>query len=100
MKIITFIFGALLLIFTATCDNSGITNTRKLTGKIEAQGITSYQYGSHTITTSEDQTYALRSERVNLEQYEGETITIRTRKIEGYPIEGGPQFLEVLRVLE
>lgn len=69
----------------------------EIEGKIEQQGITSYQYGTHTITASDD-FYALRSEKVNLDEYVGEEITIYAKKVEGYPVDNGPVYLEVEKV--
>ncbi len=41
----------------------------EITGTIQQQGITSYQYGTHTITTTNDEFYALKSETVDLDDY-------------------------------
>lgn len=71
----------------------------ELTGTIQQQGITSYQYGTHTL--SNDNTfYALRSEAVNLDDYVDEEVTILAEKIEGYPVDGGPEYLLVLEIME
>ena len=60
------------------------------TGKIQQQGITTYQYGTHCLAG-----YALRSSVINLNNYIGQTVTVVGHLVEGYPIEGGPDFLEV-----
>lgn len=71
----------------------------ELTGTIQQQGITSYQYGTHTL--SNDNTfYALKSEAVNLDDYVDEEVTILAEKIEGYPVDGGPEYLLVLEIME
>ncbi len=109
MKTLTSIFfGSLLVIFTATCSNiskeedksaSAINETTmEITGTIQEQGITSYQYGTHTITTTNDKYYALKSEAVDLNDYVKEKVTIVAEKIEGYPVDGGPEYLLVLEV--
>lgn len=110
MKTLTlFIFGSLILLFTATCGNvskeedksasATINNTSmKITGTIQEQGMTSYQYGTHTFTTANDEFYALKSETINLDEYIGEEVTIVVEKIEGYPLSGGPEYLLVLEV--
>lgn len=66
-------------------------------GMIEEQGITSYQYGTHTISAGDD-FFALRSEKVDLDEYIGEKVTVHGEKVEGYPVDGGPDFLEVKQV--
>ncbi|MBZ9628852.1 hypothetical protein LB450_12125 [Psychroflexus sp. CAK1W] len=66
-------------------------------GLLQAQGITSYQYGTHTLQTK-DSLYALKSERINLDNYIGKTITLTAEPIEGYPVDGGPGYLNVIGV--
>lgn len=72
----------------------------EIVGTIQEQGMTTYQYGTHTITTSNDDFYALKSDSVNLGNYVGTEITITAEKIEGYPVDGGPVYLRVLEVKE
>lgn len=60
------------------------------TGKIQKQGITTYQYGTHVIAG-----YTLRSSAIDLDNYIDQTVTVVGHLIEGYPIEGGPDYLEV-----
>lgn len=69
----------------------------EITGTIREQGITSYQYGTHTIET-ENNFYALKSEAVDLSKYLDQEVTIVAEKIEGYPVDGGPDYLLVLEV--
>ncbi len=69
----------------------------ELQGIVAVQGITTYQYGTHTFSTAEN-FYALRSETVVLDAYVGENIIIVFEKIEGYPVDGGPEYLNVLKV--
>jgi hypothetical protein len=60
------------------------------TGTIQQLEITSFQYGTHVISG-----YAIRSKIINLDKYIGQTVTAIGQLIEGYPIEGGPEFLEI-----
>ncbi len=71
----------------------------ELTGTIQQQGITSYQYGTHTLST-DGTFYALKSEAVNLDDYTDQEVTILAKKIEGYPVDGGPEYLLVLEIVE
>lgn len=103
MKSLVMLSGLFLVLFTATCNNAtekeqNDTNM-EVTGTIQQQGITSYQYGTHTLTNDET-FYALRSEAVNLDDFIDEEVTIKARKIEGYPLEGGPEYLLVLEVVD
>ncbi|MFC6861311.1 hypothetical protein [Zunongwangia atlantica] len=99
MKLGVLLSSFFLLIITATCNNQKVTSNMKLTGLIEAAGITSYQYGSHVLRT-DDKTYALTSGKIDLTELEGQTITIIAEKIDGYPVEGGPEYIKVLEVEE
>ena len=91
--------GLFLFFFTATCSNATQTDKMEVTGTIAQQGITSYQYGTHTLT-NDDTFYALKSEKVKLDDYLDQTVTIVAKKIPGYPLEGGPEYLMVLEVKE
>lgn len=105
MKIISMFLVALpLLFFTATCNQS--TGDKQedpdqltVSGLIEAQGMTSYQYGTHTLT-NEETFYALKSETVDLDEYINKEVTITAQKISGYPLSGGPEYLLVLEIKE
>ena len=88
--------GLFLLVFTATCSST-TNNSVTVTGTIEQQGITSYQYGTHTFS-GEGIFYALKSETIDLDQYLEKEVTIKAEKIEGYPVDGGPDYLLVLEV--
>lgn len=101
MKTLVYFFsGLVLILFAATCNratsqNNGMT----VTGTIQEQGMTSYQYGTHTLTNS-DIFYAVKSDSINLNEYLNREVTVRVKPIEGYPLEGGPEYLHVLEVLE
>lgn len=96
--------GLFLFLTTNTCNNNQEKNEKntdqmQVTGTIQQQGMTSYQYGTHTLT-NDDTFYALRSEAVNLDEYVDQEVTISAKKIEGYPVDGGPDYLLVLEVME
>lgn len=86
------------LIFLSTnCDRQNSEEQMQLTGTIESQGITSYQYGTHTLK-SEDEFYALKSEHLDLDEFIGKEVTVSGSKIEGYPVDGGPNYILVTKV--
>lgn len=58
------------------------------------QGISSYEYETHTIS-SKDKTYALRSSTKNLDNYVNQTVTIKGNEIKGYPVDGRPEYIDV-----
>lgn len=93
-------FGCSVLFLSFGCKTN-LTNDNiemiTVTGVIEQQGITTYQYGTHTLS-NEETFYALKSDVVNLDEYLNEEITIIAKKLEGYPVDGGPDFLLVQEV--
>lgn len=68
-------------------------------GILKEQGITTYQYGTHTIS-GDDVFFALSSGRVDLVPYVDKQVEIRATKIAGYPVDGGPVYLLVQSVKE
>ena len=93
MKVYLFSFLLALILFS--CDPKG--KYIETTGTLEKQGITSYQYGTHIIVDT-DQRYALRSETVPLDSFVNRQVRIQGKKVEGYPLEGGPVLLEVVDI--
>jgi len=66
-------------------------------GKLEPAGITSYQYGTHRLISS-DSIFALRSSQIDLIKFENKTVRVSGERMEGYPLEGGPVLIDVSEV--
>jgi hypothetical protein len=65
-------------------------------GIIKGQGTTSYMYGTHVLVNDNGKTlYALRSNNIDLGRHVGRKVRVSGHLIQGYPIEGGPDFLDV-----
>lgn len=101
MKPKKIIFAITILYFTYACNSTKSQNDHlmEITGTIKAIEMSSWQYGTHTISNDEN-FYALRSEKVDLTKYEGKRATITAKPIEGYPVDGGPVLLEVSSIKE
>lgn len=99
MKAIILSLVTSLIFLSTNCDRQNSEEQMKLTGTIESQGITSYQYGTHTLNT-EVEFYALKSDNLELDQFIGKEVTISGSKIDGYPIDGGPLYILVTDVEE
>lgn len=97
MKFLTHLGVTFLLIFSIACGSSNNDNSKEYSGTIEKTGITAYQYGSHRLITDRER-FALKSEDVDLSQYEGQKVIIKAKKIEDYPIDAGPVYLNVISV--
>lgn len=98
-----FVLFTIITILLGSCTKKNFTNVTKETypfqfkGLLKKQGITIYQYGTHTITNG-GQTYALKSSAVNLDNYIDKTVTVKGEKIKGYPVDGGPEFVDIKEV--
>jgi hypothetical protein len=65
-------------------------------GTIELTGLTTYMYGQYTLVgLSGDSAYALRSSRLDLDEYIGQYVEITGTRVPEYPLEGGPVFVDV-----
>lgn len=68
-------------------------------GRLEPVQVTSFMYGSHLLfDDSGNPHYALTSKRVDLTDYEGETVRLKGHLKEGYPVDNGPPYLVVTSV--
>ncbi|PWS28522.1 hypothetical protein DHW03_01295 [Pedobacter yonginense] len=69
-----------------------------LSGSIQKLSISTYQYGTHTISSS-GKPYALKSSSVILDTYLDKQVTLKGTKVAGYPVDGGPELIEVSEVI-
>jgi LPXTG-motif cell wall-anchored protein len=78
------------------CDTGGEVVATAVVERAEA---TSYQYGTHALIDGDtgETIYALTSESVDLDAYEGELVTIYGTYVPGYEkgVDGGPPLVEV-----
>jgi hypothetical protein len=69
------------------------------TGTMEMLGITTYQYGTYTVTDEASGTsYVLSSVVVDLDAYTGQRVTVYGTLVPGYEygqVEGGPPLVDV-----
>lgn len=82
----------------------------KWTGTISKQEVSFHQYGTHTFKGNvlDDNPenkhkkiqFALKSDKINLNKWIDKDVIITGRKIEGYPIEGGPDYINVIQIEE
>jgi hypothetical protein len=71
-------------------------------GQLERAGSARYQYGSHALVPSgeRDVRFILRSETVQLREFEGQRVRINASLVEGYqPDEGDPKLLDVFSIV-
>ncbi len=80
-----------------TADSIKETYPFQFKGLLKKQEVTTYQYGTHTISL-EGKTYALKSSTINLDTHVNKTVTVKGTKVAGYPVDGGPEFIDVKEV--
>ena len=80
-----------------TKQNSQLKKTISISGILRAQGITTYQYGTHTIKDG-DKFYALRSDEIEMNNFVEKKVKIIAEKIPDYPVDGGPDYLKVIQI--
>jgi len=66
-------------------------------GTIEKIGMSTFQYGTHLLK-ADNKTYALKSGSINLDTYLDKKVTIKGKKVAGYPVDGGPELVDVTLV--
>ena len=100
MRFLKLFFLLISLCFLeSSCSKFGeaTQNCMTVTGQIQKQGVTTYQYGTHTI-----ESYALRSSTYDLDEFIIEpNVMIEGCFINGYrngAVEGGPDYLEVISI--
>lgn len=85
------------LLSSCTMKKSDGTSKMNLTGEITPLGMTTFQYGTHTIRT-ENKIYALKSTSIKLDDYLNKLVILQGEKVRGYPLEGGPELIEVSEI--
>jgi len=101
MKHIPVFFLLAFLFVTASSCGKTEPGSVKATGTLRKQGASAHQYGTHVLIDANGQLlYALRSRKADLDKYDNKSVEVRGRKIKGYPVDGGPEYLEVSKVKE
>jgi hypothetical protein len=80
-----------------TVKTAGSINPVEVSGVVQKSGMTAYQYGTHVLNAN-GKTYALKSASLNLDTYVDKNVKLKGTKVEGYPVETGPELLEVMEI--
>lgn len=92
------IFSSALILSSCLLGSEGSVSAR---GKIFKIEISSWMYGTHTLESEDGKLlYALTSDKINLDNYEGKLVKVEGDEVEGYPVDGGPILLDVKDVEE
>ncbi len=95
MKHAFFLFVFSLLLFG--CDTSvNSDNTVTAVGVVHKIEMSTWMYGTHTLADSSGKhLYALTGSSVDLNSYENKKVRITGNLIDGYPVDGGPMYINV-----
>ncbi len=105
------LFIIIFSLFATSCERAAqSTESAKESdlyyGVIKPMGMTTWQYGTHLLSgykpderegsEAEPIMFAMKSDgKVDLDAYSGQRVVIRANPVSGYPVDGGPVFLEV-----
>lgn len=86
-----------LAIAGCSAVKTGAKGQVTLSGKLEALGMSTFQYGTHMLNAG-GKIYALKSSNVDLKAHEGKEVVVKGVKVAGYPVDGGPDFIDVQEI--
>lgn len=91
--ILSFLFS---MVFISCEENKYIS----CEGVIQELEVTTWMYGTHIIygtaaNRTENVRYALRSDNFDLSEFMLEPVLVEGQLIKGYPIDGGPEYINV-----
>lgn len=88
-----------IVVLSLSCSKDKVPGSVQTSGVITVQGITTYMYGTHVLTDTTGCTvYALRSTSLILDDYLNKNVEIKGNKVSGYPVDGGPEYLDVYSI--
>ena len=97
MNIRTAFFALLMVILVSVVFAGSMSVSGE--GTLVEAGVTTFQYGTHLLMDEDGRIlFALRSVIVNLDDYVDRQVAVEGLLVDGYPVDGGPAYLEVSRV--
>lgn len=97
VSLIAFLFclGCSQAIQNPTSQKSPTASTITSSGTIEKIEVSTWMYGTHILTDQNKVKYALESTSVDLDSLVNKQVEIKGTTVSGYPVENGPELLEV-----
>lgn len=96
-KIMFLLIFASVIISCKTVKPAGDKNAVTLDGKIEKIEMSTFQYGTHLLK-KDGRSYALRTSTVKLDDFTNKDVIVKGVKVEGYPVENGPELIDVKEI--
>jgi len=92
----------LVLIAVCLMVLGGCTSNRtkdegvKREGTLTAIQMSTWMYGTHVLSDNTGKPLtALSGQKINFDEYEGQKVEVRGTLKDGYPVDSGPEYLEV-----
>jgi len=98
MKSVLFVFAFSFFFFACDSSVDSIEKQNQI-GVIHKIETSTWMYGTHTLNDADGKPiYALTSSTIDLNNFENKEVRISGNIIEGYPVDGGPLYLNVTSV--
>lgn len=94
-------FLLILAFILISCNNSVDPESSVIpTGTVHKLRASTWMYGTHTLNDLNGSLlYSLKSSTVDLDLYDNKQVEILGNLIPGYPVDGGPKYLNVISVI-
>lgn len=102
-KIFLILFASLMLVSCSSTDKiERESHSFNYAGTLAPLEMSIWMYGTHTLTTENGSFYAVKSDAIDLNEYNNKSVEIQGNLIEGYPVDSGPEYLDVkaIKVME
>jgi len=95
----SFLLFAFMLSFLSSCSIFDSNDSAVATGALHKIEVSTWMYGTHTLDDASGRhLYALTSSNIDLNAYENKQVEVWGNLVEGYPVDGGPQYLNVTNI--
>lgn len=95
-KFLMLMATSLLFVACTTTDvKEDESHSFNYAGLLEPIEVSVWQYGTHTLTTTEGEFYAVKSDNIDLNKYNNKDVLVDGELISGYPLDSGPEFLDI-----
>jgi len=86
-------------IYVFSCTDKDDPALKSAEGVLKKLEASTFMYGTHLLETDSGTIqYALKSKTVNLDLYNDEKVKVKGNLIDGYPVDGGPEYMEVKEI--
>ncbi|UUV16879.1 hypothetical protein NRK67_02950 [Fusobacteria bacterium ZRK30] len=90
------LIGVCLMVLGGCTSNRIKDEGVKRDGVLTAVQMSTWMYGTHVLSDDTGKPLtALSGQKIDLDEYEGEKVEVRGILKDGYPVDSGPEYLEV-----